>query len=458
MDDLNVKDMADRTLEAIREKISNLNHLNIIVAGKTGVGKSTLVNAMFREDLVETGIGHPVTKHMRKIEKKDYPLSIFDTRGFELGKDAQENVLNEINETISERNKSDDINKKIHCLWYCINTLSNRVEDSEIKWLKEFTAQNNPKQVPVIVVLTQAINKQAALKMKNYILAQGIDIAQVVILLAKDYKIGPDINIPAYGLDTLLNVMTSVLPEELHETLQNVQRASLDAKLKSARKVVGSAAATAVAIAASPIPVADAALLVPNQIAMIAGITTVFGVEINKSLIIAFISATLGTSLSTNIGRAISASLLKLIPGAGTIGGAVLSSSTAAVVTTALGEAYIGLMTAVYKGEISEDELDSKSTKDYIKDLFKKHLKLEKNKKDELEAEDKSYIEADEKAQANSKDIQVYDAEFEENSNEGENKDYTSYGPYNKGHRKSSKDDKKKKKHKFNWKFWQKDD
>ena len=35
---------------------------NLAVFGKTGVGKSTLVNAIFGEEVARTGIGEPVTK------------------------------------------------------------------------------------------------------------------------------------------------------------------------------------------------------------------------------------------------------------------------------------------------------------------------------------------------------------------------------------------------------------
>ena len=96
------------TMNAIAEKIKNLQTLNIIVAGKTGVGKGTLINAVFKEKLAETGIGKPVTQHMRKITKKGIPLAIYDTRGFELGKDVQKEVKKEIVDIINKGISSRD--------------------------------------------------------------------------------------------------------------------------------------------------------------------------------------------------------------------------------------------------------------------------------------------------------------------------------------------------------------
>ena len=34
----------------------------------------------------------------------------------------------------------------------------------------------------------------------------------------------------SFGLDTLINVMSEVLPSELQDTLQNIQKVSLEAK------------------------------------------------------------------------------------------------------------------------------------------------------------------------------------------------------------------------------------
>ncbi len=52
--------MLDEALQTQREK---LGKINIIVAGRTGTGKSTLVNAVFGDDFAETATGRPVTQH-----------------------------------------------------------------------------------------------------------------------------------------------------------------------------------------------------------------------------------------------------------------------------------------------------------------------------------------------------------------------------------------------------------
>ena len=368
--------IAQDCITAISERIKNLNTLNIIVAGKTGVGKSTLINSMFRDNLAETGIGKPITQHMRKISKKGIPLNIYDTKGFELGKDAQKEVKKEILDTIKSGMAGTDVNKAIHCIWYCINTASNRIEPEEIEWLRDLAKENSVTEVPVIIVLTQAFSKPNAEQMKNLIQDENLDIVQVVPVLAQDFIFDESLPpIKAYGLDALLAVMTEVLPEELQDTLQSVQIASLKSKKKRAQVAVATATATAFGEGFAPIPFADSALLIPTQVAMIASITAIYGLDINKSIITAFVSSALGTGGATIAGKTIASNLLKLVPGAGTVIGGTISGATAGVITTALGEAYIVLMESIYKGELKTSELGTAEGKKKLKELFKKKVK-----------------------------------------------------------------------------------
>ena len=101
--EINMNNIAEECIKQIKDKIINLKHLNSIVVGKTGVGKSTFTNSVsFAINLVETGMGKPVTEHMKKISKENMPLTIYDTKGFELGKNAQKEVKDEILKTIKE--------------------------------------------------------------------------------------------------------------------------------------------------------------------------------------------------------------------------------------------------------------------------------------------------------------------------------------------------------------------
>ena len=378
---IDTEKIANDCIRAINDKIRNLNNLNIIVAGKTGVGKSTLINSVFREKLAETGMGRPVTEHMRRLTKKDYPLSIYDTRGFELGKDAQKEVKQEVLNTIREGLATKDVNKAIHCIWYCINTASNRIEPEEIEWLKDFSRDNQITQVPVIIILTQAFSRKKADELRKYILDQNLDVIQVIPVLAEDYEIDDEYVAKAYGLDLLIRVMAEALPDELQDTLQNVQIASLEEKKRYAQAAVATATASAIGECLVPIPLADCAMLIPTQIAMIASITAIFGLDVNRSVITGFVSSTIGASGATVLGKTVAATLLKLIPGAGSATGGLISSGTAGILTTALGETYILIMCAVFKGEMSEKDIESREGKKKIRELFKEQLKLVGRKK-----------------------------------------------------------------------------
>lgn len=375
---VDIDKIAQDAINAIAEKVKNLRTLNIIVAGKTGVGKSTLINAVFRDNLAETGMGKPVTDHMRKITKKGMPLAIYDTRGFELGKEVQAEVKKEVVDTISKGLATQDINKAIHCIWYCINTASNRVEPEEIEWLKELSKENQITQVPIIVVLTQSFSKKNADELRKMLLNENLDVVQVIPVLAQDYVIDEEYTAKSYGLDVLIHVMGEALPDELLDTLQNVQIACLAEKKKHSQAAVATATLAAAGEGAAPIPFADAALLVPTQLGMIASITVIFGFDVNKSILTAFLSSTLGAGGATILGKTVVANILKFIPGAGSGAGGVISAATAGLITAALGEAYIGIMTLVFNGEMSIDDLGTQKGKDAMSKLFKDELKKKK--------------------------------------------------------------------------------
>jgi len=373
--EVNTDEIAKKCMDAINEKLKNLKKLNIIVVGKSGVGKSTLINSLFRDKIAETGLGRPITTEIRKIEKKDYPMAIYDTPGFELSEGQQAKVKEEIIELIHKGLATGDINNAIHCIWYCINVGGNRTFDqTEINWLKELIEKNKVTKVPIIVVLTQACPKTKGKQMQTLVEKENLDIIKVIPVLAQDMDFDGEYVAKAYGLDQLVDIMSEALPEELQDTLQNVQKASLKSKKKRSRAVVAAASAVAFGEGFIPIPFSDAAVLIPTQITMIASITTNFGMSISKSVIMSFMSSTIGTAGTTILGKSMVSNLFKLIPGVGTGVGGMISGSTASLLTTALGEAYIKFMEMIYKGELKKEDLYDQNGQKAISKMFKEEL------------------------------------------------------------------------------------
>lgn len=316
-----------------KEAVLNLGHSTIIVTGKTGVGKSTLINAVFSKDVAETGVGKPITNEIKEYSLEDFPISIIDTIGLEL--ERFEEIKNKLIDEITRRRNDPDPTKHVNVCWYCITQGLGRIEPAEISFVNELS-----KFVKIIVVLTQYydVNDEPSFCRKVEKVLYHSDIK--VIKLVAQTKFG----VPAYGLDKLVEITESLLPEAQKKAFAAAQKISIDLKIKKAHLVVAGAATSAAATGAVPIPFSDAIVLVPIQVGMLAGISAVMGLDFSDGFLKTLIASTIGTSTTTLVGKVIVGELCKLIPGFGSVVGGLISGATAASLTTALGEAYIKVL------------------------------------------------------------------------------------------------------------------
>lgn len=374
---MQLNDIVQIIFEKTNEEIKNLKPANIMLTGKTGVGKSTLINNVFRENIARTGIGSPVTEHIKKLSKEGVPVNLFDTKGIELSYESQEIVKNEIMHEINKMNSSSNIEDRLHMMWYIINSNSNRIESFEIEWIKSFS-----KIVSIIVVLSQSIHEENSKELESYIDNLNLDIKGIIRVVAEEYNF-KGFSITQSGLKELVSLTYDILPKDMKRSFNNAQKAYIEKKAEEATRWALTYIGSTFMIGFTPIPFADAPLLAASQAGMIAHITSIFGVHINKSIITALISSLVGISSATFAGRTIVSNVLKLIPGAGIIIGGTIQGGTASIITTALGLAYINLMKLVAMAEYENRIISLDTMKKFMKDDFQKNLKeiLRKKKK-----------------------------------------------------------------------------
>lgn len=161
--------LAKKLLKKVRERISKFHELDkfsILVLGKSGVGKTTLINAILDQEQKGTTIGLPMTMENPQIKhcnRKLFPaLDIWDSRGLELDKEFNiennsKQVIDFIRKGIKKEENFDKSVNFIHCIWYCVT--GSRIEKGELEYIKKLKKiYSSDKQLPIIFVYTQATN------------------------------------------------------------------------------------------------------------------------------------------------------------------------------------------------------------------------------------------------------------------------------------------------------------
>ena len=357
--------------EAYEQAAAQLGHANIAVVGNSGVGKSTLINAVFGFDIAKTGVGNRVTEEIAYYEHPTGAVGFFDTRGIEVG-EAKEQLINGFTSLIRERQSKGE-SEQVHVAWYCLRATSARFVDADA----EIVQALHDAGVPVLVVLTQVARRDGRLhpvarELADSIEGRGLPLAPggraFFVMARPDEFEGHE----KHGLEELLDATFRVAPEGVHRALTAGQVIDLDRKEMAARKVVQGAAAAAATAGAVPIPFSDAATLVPIQISMFAGVTVTYGLAISKGTFVTLTGAALSYGGLTTAGKYLVTNMLKFVPG-GNVAGGVIRASVAAGLTLTAGEAWIAVCNQLSRMDADKlAKLESSEVREIFMEAFER--------------------------------------------------------------------------------------
>lgn len=369
--------------KAKNKALNEKEKCNIIICGASGVGKSTLINAIFGEDVVKAGAGEPITQHLEKVAIPEKGICLWDTKGIEAEnyQGTMESLKKEFSQAIDNANDDSDIP---HIGWVCIKASSERVEDRDLTLISLLTERN----IPAVVVFTRVTGKaerEFVEKAQLIIDKKYKDVLRgaYVSVNSIPYEIDDDIVVKIKGLESLIEITESRFPEgrkSAKNAFLKAQHAKVETRLSAmkegSRKWVHIASAAAGTAGASPIPGSDAPIIAAIQSTMIYKINTEFELDADNSKMTSVLSGIIGATALAQVGKAIVSNGLKFIPGAGTMIGGAISATTAIAITEAVGHAYIIVLEKFYDMEIGGVVFPENS--DLILSVFKEAFSYKK--------------------------------------------------------------------------------
>ena len=320
-----MKDNLEKKFLKEYEKLKqNVQKVNILLAGKTGAGKSSIVNMIFGYGTAQAGTGRPVTQKIDVYEDNTLEVRIFDSKGYELGAVADKEFYDEV-VNLSER--TNDPRNVIHLIWYCIDSSGHRVTDYDINAVEAFKKSG----LPVAIVLTKAdlVTDEESAEIKKTLPAWAADCT-FETTNSTDEKLKKYNNI-----DKLVTWSAQKLSDAQKLSFIRSQKANLEEKYKQANIMVAQHAVTAASsVLITPLPFSDAPLLIANEMALMVRIMHLYDIDdqIVKLETIG-IQSILGKLLTMG-GKYITSQLLRIIP----IAGKIVSATVATGIVTAFGE------------------------------------------------------------------------------------------------------------------------
>jgi predicted GTPase/uncharacterized protein (DUF697 family) len=369
--------------DELEQIMQQLSPPSIALIGRTGAGKSTLINAVFGKELAATGAGDPVSRNFQRYPQgeDDNHIVLYDSMGYETG---EEDFINNIGKFLSDQ-QAQGKDKQIHLVWYVISASTKRVLPFDAEIIRLIMQR----RIPIIIVIAQADTarpseiagmEQAIVALKSTSNITEVDLVKVSAEPLRDGD-------KPFGVKDLVGMTTKMLPKLYTEAFVVRQIASLDVKRKAGFGYIKKQAAICFGVGFVPIPLTSAAAALASQQSLVSSISALYGyTELAQILdsVGKFTTVSVISFLSTSVLDTISL----LTGGASILFSGATSGAVSATYVATVGMTYISIFEKVTKKDLegcNRQELEQK-----VGDLFKEEFRrfasaVKINQKDDLE-------------------------------------------------------------------------
>ena len=332
---------------------------NVLVLGNSGVGKSTLINAVLGEDVAQTGYGTKgTTKELKIFENDSINFRLIDSVGFEPDFFKRRKAINSVRDWTKTAAKAGDPNSAINVIWFCVDGTSRKLFPQSIDSLAR--AVSVFKTVPIIVVITKSYSEPD--RTENISMVQEafarrhrkLNLEKIIPVVAEIYHLNDQAFAAQEGISELIDSTNAVMPEGIAAAEFDINEYKLQRKNTFAHGVVGASTVAGVATAATTIiPMTDAVVLSGIESAEVNILARVYGIKKgNKQHVLIERIVEIGTVSA--VARAACAAIMRAVPLAGTVVNMIVAGSFVA----AIGEGTRYIFEQIYLGKKSVEDID----------------------------------------------------------------------------------------------------
>ena len=257
---------------------------NILVCGKTGVGKTSLIQAVTHRGVVPDsaiGDGKPITVGFQVYETA--AANFIDSEGMNPGTQTVDEYADFILNELLQRLDAENEERLIHNIWYCIDGSGARIQDTDAKLIKTFSDK-----VILVVTKCELMRKEQVEAMMNTLL-DLIDRDRIVLVSSENRSGLRQLIAKA---ETMSEAAMGHAAEELEafrkrwdDYYANMRRVWTESVSSEADSYINWAAGRAAAIALVPLPLADVAPLIANEVYMLYKLAELYGIAADNTVI-----------------------------------------------------------------------------------------------------------------------------------------------------------------------------